>query len=389
MGRLIREQQLKKIEQLGQRAKVGTIFGTPPADSGCATMSEYLSKFCEDTLAWDRNLTDKEIEHAVGLYRGAAMKDKEAMTELQTLRIEQTNNYIIPALQFGRFFEVRTLADNESPAVQNGTKLEFAAYYIGQDGGKEKKKAVPIFNETTIDLVTIATDDVTYPLMDIYRGRIAEAAKVTFDLNFDLENKIDSNLYTLLTAALGNFNTSASNRAARTYVTNSRIRSGVVPTSNDIDAFGSITNSSTFGQNTLDSIVNYCACWPKRAQGELAPTGEILVPADELYQVGSNVTITGQLQNKIAEEIMKTGWYGFEYNGVNWKFIKEHTMPKGKAIAQLNQPVGILWFKPGMSLDREEQDEKKNIGSRWMKKVLAMTILEPNRPNVLRVRYHS
>lgn len=387
MGRLIQDKHLKKLKVLSQQAKVGTYFGTPPAESGCETMSEYLSKYLEDTIEWDKNLTDQEMKEAIELYRGAHEGDKDARQELQTLRIEQTNNYLIPMLRFGMFFEVRTLADNESPAVQNMTKNEFSAAYIGQDGGKEKKKAVPQFNESTIDLFTIATDEVDYPLVDIYRGRIAEAAKTTFDLNFDLANRIEANLYTLLSNTFGAFTLTGA-KAARTYVPNSRIRAGILPTTNDL-SIPSKSGSTTFGQSTLDTIVDYCVKWPGDALGDVRPTGTVLVPADQVSQTGSGITITAQKQNDIAQQIMETGWFGYGYLNTEWKFVPEHTIPANSCIPQLNRPVGILWFKPGMAMDVEEIDNRKNLGTRWMKKVIAMTVLEPNKRNLLRVAYRT
>lgn len=375
-----------RLKQIAEKAKRSTLFGTAPDGS---SWSEYCSKYALDTIEWDKNSDEKERKGILDLYRGAHEGDKDARHELQTLRIETTQNYLIPVLHFGRFFEVINLGEKESPAIQNTTKNEFKVFYLGQDGGEELKKAAPEFSETTVDLFPITTETVEYPLYDLYRGRIADAATKTFDLNFDMENGIDGNLYTLLNGSFGAFTTTGA-RAARTYALNSRIRASIIPTTNELGPLGVAADGTTkFGQTSLDAVMDYAACWPADSQGELKPTGNVLIPADQVSHSGSGITITGQKQNQLAERIADIGWYGYHYNGVDWTFIPDHTLPLHKAIFQLNRPVGYLWFKPFFSQDKEEIDEKAGQGKRWIKKVIGTAVTAPAKRNVARVTYRT
>lgn len=380
--RLFTPEQRRKLELSEKRAKTLHYFGTAPDGT---PWGEYCSARIRESLDFEENATEEEAQEVLDLYKRAHGGDRDAKMELQELRIHTTTNNLLPILNFARFFEVITLADNESPAIQNTTREHFSVTTVGQDGKTTRSRVNPTTNEFLINLEIITTPEVEYPIRDLYRGNIAESYRKTIDLDYDLECQFDGILQTLVLTAFGNF-TLTGNKAARAYNAHSRIRSGVLPTSNDISIPG-VTTSTKLGQTVFDEITDYAVRFGNDAMGPLQPTGEIIVPADQVKHMGTGVTLTNAAQNAVAQEIAANGWFGIHYLGKDWKLVPDNTIAANRCIAPMNRPLGKLWLKPSMDADEEEIVKKLRIAKRFKQKVYAAAILEQDKKNAARVRY--
>jgi len=381
----------EKLKVLQARAKAMTLFGGLKPNR--ALQDELIETLTATLSAEHKDLVESESELGK-LYKKAHFGDLDARQELRGLVIEVTTNYITATMNFGSFFETRTLADSESPVVVNTTRhQEIKASYIGQDGSNEITKILKPRHEYTIDLHELVSEEAEYRTRDLYTGDISEAARVMFDISFDLKQKLETILFNLLTdpsvGAFGNFDLTNANKAKRTFNTHSRIASGVLPTTNELDISG-VGAGTKFGFGVLDEAIDYNLRFTNtEASGDVRPTGDMIVPAQDIREILTGVTPTNAKQNAIAEELMATGWMSVSYGGVNWKFIPDNTIGRKKCYVKLSKPVGILWFKPGMADMEEKVDRKTNLASRWEKIVIASTITTPAKKNILRIRYRT
>ena len=214
-----------------------------------------------------------------------------------------------------------------------------------------------------------------------------------FDISFDLKQKLEQLQYELLTdptvGAFGAFDLTNTNKARRTFNVHSRVASGVLPTTNDLDIVG-VGASTTFGFSALDEIIDYSLRFSNtEAAADVRPTGDLILPAQDIREILTGIIPTNAKQNMIAEELMAAGWMSVSYGGVNWNFIPDNTIPRKYLYAKLSQPVGIQWFKPSMADMEEKVDRKHNLASRWEKIVIASTITTVAKKNILRIRYRT
>lgn len=389
---MITNLQRDKISQMLSRVQHLQLFGTGPDGK---PLGEHLTADLQLMLGTDADARKRAVEFGK-LVQRAHHGDLEARHQLCALVIERVQNYVVATMNFGRFFETRTLADHESPAVQNNTRQEIKAGYVAQDGSPTMTKVIKPQSETTVDLHELVSEVVTYRIRDLYTGNVEEAARATFDIAFDLKNQLETILYMLLVAnpssggALGAFDITAGNKANRVYNTHSRIAAGVLPTSNDLLMAG-IGGATKFGFGALDEVIDYCVRFAGTdSGGDLRPTGELIVPAQDVREIAAGITPTGVKATDLAESVLRTGWLDLgPYMGYNWRVVPDNTIPRKALFAVLNKPVGILWFKPGMAEVEETVNKMKNQASRQEKQVIAMAIPTPSRKNVVKVAYRS
>lgn len=380
--------QRQKIQSLQDRAENLGLFGFAPNGK---PWGKYLAEELKLTLE-----DEVDVEQLGKLYERAHRGDLEAKRELMSLRIETTSNFLVPTMNFGRFFEVRSLLPNESPAIQNNTKIEIRAGYIGQDGEAHMTKVIKQQSEETVDLHELVSDEVTYVTRDLYTGDITDAARATFDIAFDLAHQVEQKCFDLITAplsnggSLGSFVLSDSNKAKRVYVAHSRVAAGVLPTTNDVQ-IESIGAATKFGPKVFEEIVDYSGRFASTdPEGDLIPTGEVIVPGQDIREIASGITFTGQKATDFAEGIIRRGWFDIGvFLGVNWRIISDNTIARKKCYARFNRPLGLLWLKPSMDDEEETVNRKRNLATRWMKKVMGLAIPTHWRKNVLRVEYRT
>jgi hypothetical protein len=191
----------------------------------------------------------------------------------------------------------------------------------------------------------------------------------------------------LLNTSYGIF-TLTGKKSQRTIHAAPRVRAGVLPTTNLIEIPG-ISNSTTFGQAVFDEIVHYTTCLGEDEMGPVTPTGEIIMPADQIKHLGAGISLSAAAQNQLAQDILRKGWFQIHYLGRDWTLVSDNTIPQDYCHVPTNRPVGDVWLKPSQDADEEEIDKKKRIASRYKQMCYGAAILEPNKKNSLKVRYQN
>jgi hypothetical protein len=361
---------------------------TVDRQSLATVVSEKLKAYAAAAVSADAR------KKAAELYN-QALNDPAKMRELCGLRVEQTQNYILASNNFMRlFFDVVTLKDDERPIVQNNTKQEIRVGYIGSSGSPKTVKIIKDQVETMIDLKWVSSEKVDYRLTDIYNGDVSQAAQATVDIGFDMANKMDQLCYDLLTASVANGGafgtfTFTGNKASRVYLANSRIKTSNLPASNDITVPGS-TSSTKFRFAVLKAIAKYgsqfVGAFP---DGDLVPTGLVVVPALDLWDLADEITPSGSTNNKTANQILERGPMEIDYAGKNWTLIPDNTIESGVCYPQFNKRVGEVFLKPGLDKEFVDTQVEKNIEFRSQKKVFGAYITNPHRLRAARFTYKT
>ncbi len=385
------QQNRQRLQALQSRAQHLTLFGAAPDGR---SWNDTIAENIDRTLKASETELAETAKRLGKLYRKAHGGDEEAQHELRGLLIERTQNFVLPSSNFARFYDLRTCGPDQNPAIKNETRQEIRAKYIGERGQSEVTKILYPNERATVDWHVLESEEAEYETFDLYEGDISDVARAQFDIDFDLNQALEAKLGPgtgglMASGVFGSFALTGG-KASRVYNKHSRIRSDVLPTTNEL-AIPSISGSTKLGQTTLEAIVNYCACFTKTTpDGDLMPTGEIIVPADELIQVVNGITVTNAAQNAVAQQILQRGFYQLpEMLGVNWRLTPDNTIAKGYCYPILNKPVGILFRKPSADQMEEEILRRKRTARRWQNMVIASAIPTPNLKNIIRVRYHT
>jgi hypothetical protein len=332
--------------------------------------------------------------------------DMEAKHALCEVIFEATQNYIMPNLEFGRFFEVRTLGDADSPGEINLTRNEYSAKIISQDNGVAEIVKVAKERRTVAhDLFIVSTPRIEWVTRDLYRGNIENAAQVMVDVAEVLAQEIEKRVHpegssyltsgegALESNVFGNFALTGA-KSTRVWVKNSMIKTGNLPTSNEL-SIDSVSGVTKFGFSSFDAILAYAQRFigtsDAMGRGDLVPTGEVFVPVLDAPEILSGITaVTGAKGTPIAEQLAERGWMEIpRYGGVDWKVIPVQSIARKKLYARFNRPVGIIYFKPSADVFDEGVDKMKNLAWRQEGKAMSIVIPLPNVKNAVRVTYRT
>jgi hypothetical protein len=380
------------------------INGTPVQDS----VRDFLTTLCK---APDVSTEEGKKANAEALaMMKAAWRDpngKEARA-LNALRLTQTDNFIKVNSNYMRFFNVVTLGESDIPGVTNETQNEIKVGYIAEDGSPRHKKIEKIQDQALIDLAVVSTPKVGYRTRDIYKGDLRATVQKTFDMAFDMAYQIDRLGKTLMDATVANGGafgafTLTGNKASRMYVPHSGIVTAHLPTTNAITvnqvpiSTDGVYNQGPivgrFGVRTLQEICRYAdgfaGMWP---DGDLQPTGEILVPASDVFAVLLDLSLISTSQNQPSEtefnrQVNQRGYGTLHYNGITWKFIKDNTIASGACYPIFNKKIGNLYLKPSMDEEFTNYDAEKHYEWRMQSKVLGLAIINQWRMNAAKFTY--
>ena len=364
-----------------------------------ATVKQYF----DDLLV---SITDPAAIEQGNKFRASAETDPAARRQLCGIRVETLNNYILATNNIASmFFELVNLADDERPVVQNTTDQEINVTFVGADGGIKSAKVVKEDDETLINLRYLTTDRVRYRRVDIYRGSITDAALKTLRMAYDIKNQIDGQCYSLLTdptkGAFGTFrfykdgvNPPLAKRSQYVFLPNSRINVANLPTTNDI-TLASNSATTSFSYECIRAAVKYFAQWNGAfPEGDLSPTGRILIPGGDVADIGSEIVPSGTTNNPVANELLVSGFSRINYMGRDWNLESDNTLPPGSCLVEANRKPGRVYMKPSQDRDivRGEEDYElalNNEEERWAQKVFGAYINSASRMNVLRINYRT
>lgn len=391
----------EKLNQMARKAI--SLQGFKLDQDGKPVDLESATREFIKTLA---SLTPDPKEQAKLLIESWSNKDQ--MKQLSAMRLEQVGNYIASESTFqSAFFRTVTLGPSDEPYYENLTKQEIRVKALGEDGKPDQVRVVKPHAKTGIPLYMIASDFVRYKTLDIYKGDVSASAKTQFDIAFDLRFKIDRICYDLLNASVANggcfgaFSTEQgnSNKASRIYLPHSGIVTAHLPTSNKIDLYRAVGHadnpapvgdSTTLGVKVLQAIMWYADSWANVfPDGRLVPTGEIICPSSDIFQIALEATPSGVAvpQERIKEDISRDGYTMIHYGGYNWKFIADVTIPKKICYPRFNLLPGTFYTKPSMDKEFVNVNEVENWEERAQRRVIGAHIISQHRIRALKIQY--
>ena len=386
------------------------------ADSAVKEFMTTLASTCDKAGA-SKEMAERII---------AAWEDKTGQLErsLNAARIEQIGNFIVSESTFqASFFNIIGLAPDEQPAYINDTLNETKVGIIGEDGKPERVRIVKPQERTLVGLYEIASEHVKYRTLDLYRGDVTQTALATINLARDMRIKTDRKHYDALNAAIASggcynvfsYEASRAVKATRVYVPHSIIDTSHLPTTNDIvngsSASGGLTGSNSrwqvrwydpdsttvglsgFRPAVLLLIEDYTNCWgdilPYGQTGSrLVATGEIIVPASDIINIARGMTlVSNTLENELQRQVQANGYMSLTFQGKNWKFIPDVTIPAGTCFPRFNLMPGLSYVKPSVDRAFVKRDDEMNYEERWNRHAMGIVIPAQNRPRGLRIKY--
>lgn len=369
------------------------LLGAPPAN--IAFLNSRIAKTDAEETANLKALGE--------LYDGARSGDRQAKSQLCGLIIETTQNFIVPNTNWMEFYQVINLGESDNALIHNETKIEVGFYGTGQDSRRARQMQVTYPSQQYAPTwKNLTSERVSWKIRDIATGNVEDPAKRVLSVADDLAQKMEGIVgpYTAtasapgyLRNAFGNFALSGSNKASRVYVPHSRIQSGILPTTNQLST-ASISTTSKFSLEVITAIISYCAKFAGTqdidGKGELAPTGVIRVRSDEIQEIADSVNLLGATQTGLSETIARQGWYRIpNVWGINWTLVPDSTIPSKTCYAQLNRPVGRIYFKPSFDMKNSTFDLWNNEASLEQSLNYALAIPTPNVRNVCSVKYRD
>lgn len=381
-----------QLKRFAARAKT-SLCGYTMVNGQKVAIGDATAQFFNDLLT---STNDPEKLKQRGEFMHRAENDPVAKAQLCGIRVEQFNNYILASQNIlGMFFNVVNLADDERPVIQNTTDQEIRVGYIGANGEPKSKLVERDDEEALVNLHYLTSEQVTYRKKDIYRGTIVDAALQTLRLAYDVKNQMEGQAFTLLTAAVnagGAFGafTFTGKKANYTYLANSRIKTANLPTTNDI-VLASNSGSTKFRYEVLRAALRYgnqwTGCFP---EGDLIPTGRILVPALEASDIAEEIVPSGSTSNAVADQLLQNGWTQIDYLGRKFMLVSDNTLDAKTCYVEFNRKPGTAYFKPSQDRDvvgNTYELDKKNLEERYMQKIFGAYINSATRVNVCRIKY--
>jgi len=375
---------MARVEILESRASSPQAFDT-------ARDGEKIKTFFERALnsmepAQGEQVGQKAYELAQDARRGVP----KAMRQLNEIRVETVSNYIRAEGHFlSMFFDPVNLEPGDVPYFQNTSLNEVNVNYMSEDGRAEIYSAVKSQSQVAVPLKVIESDQVEYATRDIYQGFIGQAAQATFDIGYDLTQKIDGEVFSLMdSSAFGAFDITNAAKEKRTYVAHSKINAANLPTTNELAA-ASNGASTKFRLDVVRKIMRYATQWANVFGSSVMPTGVILVPSLAAADLADEITPDGSTNNSVADELMRD-FIQFDYLGVRWVLVPDATLAPKLVYPVFNRPIGRIYYKPSMDEDMvRESPNDPHRERRWQNKVIGTVIPAPWTPFCARVRYQT
>lgn len=334
----------------------------------------------------------------------------DEMLALNALRIEQVQNYMSAESQWASgFFNQVTLGPSDEPVYTNETMEEVRIGHLGEGGTPDSVRVVKTQSKTTVGLRILSSAKVRYLVNDLYKGSIGEMARRTLDIARDLRIKKDQEHYNVLTQSTANggafgvfsYEQGRSNKATRIYVPHSSIATSRLPTTNDIDltaAANTTNNPMSYGsltafdpQKVILAIQHYANQWGDNLPGggRLVPTGDIIMPSDEIISVATaNFLTANSNTSALQTQVYENGYMSVMFGGKKWNFIPDASYcPDGYCFPRFNLLPGISYTKPSFDKEFVETDLRTGWETRDQLTAYGAVVISQYRPRALRIRY--
>jgi hypothetical protein len=364
-------------------------MGDPKAD--CEGWNERLKLSLNALGGISANDIDEINASERAAFTAMGAGNTKPMLSLNAMRIQQVLNFIVARPSYATLFgEFINLKDDETVAYQFQSRDEVTVRYIGPKGDVRERQLSSdelVSGGSIVPYKVLSTEKVTYPIYDYQKGRIADSATKMFDLRRDLDIKIGNLAYALGGSGYGPFTLTGA-KFARTYMAHSNVNAALLPTTNSIDV--TADSGGKFGIEVLLATLKYCDSWGDGTfeDGNLRPTGEILVPSNVTTDMIASLPMNSQITD-LANKIQSEGYIQFTYAGITWKLIPDASSQAtaGYCYPRLNKPAFTLMFKPGMESIRTEIVESENRGSSQIVTPIWAYQPEPYKVRQLRVKF--
>lgn len=386
---------LNRIEQL--RGRATQLCGR---SSDGRSISTYLTEFYDGMI---KELKDPQLLADGDKRRAEMMRQAKLNPQIAaqycSIRVRTINNYLLPSMKIiPFFFNLADLKNDERPVLQNETRQEIHCGVVGLGGGAERIDVDKDQLETLIPMDWLSSDEVVYPLVDIYSGKIADIAQKTFDAVFDLRNQEETRAWKLLTApvaqggAFGTFDFTNPRKITYVYVPHSRVKKVNLPTTNDI-SLASNTDTSLFRFEIFAAGIQYVSQFADAfPQKEFNLTGRVKIPGKDVSNLAQEIVPSGSTRNAVADKLMEQGWAEVNYLGYRFRLESDNTINPGAAYFEMSLKVGDIYHKPGLDLEivnNSVEYTTKNQEGRTIKKAFGGSINSAERIHALRVQYNK
>lgn len=322
------------------------------------------------------------------------LEDGGAFNEMQEVRREIINNWVIAESHALNFFRVVTLAENEEPVIEVNTDEEVPVRYLGSDGTPKLFQAHRDRSRTVPDWFQLSSDWFEYTLVDPRHGREADLATVNVNIAHDLEKKLDKILWDDFIKAnttISAFDFTNADRSKRTMNFHSSVVLANIPPSNDLTAANS-TAGKQWRKECIDVITRYQNRWANAFPGRMVKALETYVPSLDNDGWLDDITLTAQA-NYITDQIMKEGrptrGFGGE-GGLNTVPIVDLDPAGYAGYTRFDHPIGYVFLKPTLNNTLRDdraitvaRNKAREMQSFWV----CVCVVEPWRINVTKTTY--
>lgn len=321
----------------------------------------------------------------------ASLEDTAQLQEFNRLRTLTVENLIVAASNAASFFRKVNLEADEEPMIENTTGLVTKARVIGEDGKPHMTQAFKSLIRQLVPLNWVSTDILEYPLVDIYKGPIAQDVLNAVPLSRDFGFKIDALLWKLVQALpVARWNL-AGKPEARTFVLHPNIIATNVPDGNLLD----MHTEGAFNFNVVKGIVK----WFMQMSG-VFPDGPtvpevIFVPSIDTTAFIDQIDLNSRGDNPAVQQIF-TGGYVMDVGGKAIVIVGDATIDPAAGIAYVrtNKPIGEWYTKSSLDINWPNNSSQippewvaENKGKTFMKKPFGAATPLPWTINMLAVMY--
>lgn len=341
----------------------------------------------------------------------AREKVPDAISALNSLRMENIDLYVRATIDFGALFETVTLGKEEQPVIMSSYKTPVNVRFTGEDGGVRGRKAVRAQQPVYVNMRELHSETIGYQMRDINQGiDVAAASGATVDIGWDVAHRINIELFNFLQGGkinginygqgvyrpftfTSNFGSSTAVNA--TLVIHPSINQANLPTTNLITyaalvaGYSGFQTTNLFQYAVIQAVIDYCESFRGIfPDGDLEPTGLIILPSSETTGLFKQVTPVNAFYNKVGEQILNS-FTRVEYGGRVWTLMGSPLLPKGACYPVLNKKVANYYVKPTFDFEHVDSWPLKNWEERTAVKVMALAQIEPWRIHALKIVYSN
>lgn len=323
--------------------------------------ADRLDRFRSESASEVFDRSKPEEREQLAAFIRSSLENSQRSSELAAYRSFEIQRDIIASMFALSAFQEVDLNPDELPLITRPqTQQHFGVRYTGQDGGFRNAQWTTTRQAEHIEMRTIATDKVGFPLQDIQLGTIQEFDRVNSQLRYDLEMKID----TEAKDAIDDLEAASGLRDLLTL--HPQIVAANVPDKNYLD----LTSTGTYGtahKLTLPRIKAILSHFAKLRATNLGPYGGINLQSIQIspqnmedqwdfvdlvsgYSGGPDpVAPQNTVPTSVRDQIFAGGMMNSAW-GFSWTTMPNSRLDTGRLYCFTNKPVG--WFFTKKSMDR-------------------------------------